>query len=231
MGPKDKARSVRKSHMTMLPVFIAASIMHSRRGEKERLRTAERAAVDTGRRTNGTRNAPTWPQSPLELVNEYSSHVRPDLIELSRRLGFGVESIAMRPDLAGYVDVRGRRFVLNSDTTAMRQRFTLAHQIGHWVWDRIALENHGGCNDGPTCRGVPGAPFHNPDITQRDETYATKAAIGLIMSGPVVRGLHSQGMETALIAGRLGTTEKAMTIRLETLGLKPNAAADVAVAA
>lgn len=217
--------------MTMLPVFIAASIIRSRRGEEDRLRSAGRDAPDTGRGTTGLRGTTTWPKSPLELVNEYSSHVRPDLIDLSRRLGFSVESTAMRSDLAGYLDVSGRRFVLNSDTTAMRQRFTLAHQIGHWVWDRMALEEHGGCNDGPTCRGVPGAPFHNPDITQKDETNATKAAIGLIMSGPVVRGLHAQGMETALIAGRLGTTEKAMTIRLETLGLKPNAAADVAVAA
>ncbi|WP_368900396.1 ImmA/IrrE family metallo-endopeptidase, partial [Escherichia coli] len=50
------------------------------------------------------------------------------------RVGIEVAVLPLRADLAGYIDCERELFVLNADTTSMRRRFTLAHQMAHWVW-------------------------------------------------------------------------------------------------
>jgi len=220
--------------MSMLPLAIAVARIHMNRADEDDRRREERRHEERRQSSEASAPAPRRlhldptpraPSQPLmvQLANEYRAHVRPDLVDLCRRCDVRVETAAMRSDLAGFIDADNSRFVVNSETSPQRQRFTLAHQIGHWIWHRKELRLRGGCNDDLRLRGIADAPHFNGLLKPVDETIATKCAINLLMSAGVVRELHAKGLGAAAIGDRLGMTSRTVEIRFETLDLEARA--------
>jgi Zn-dependent peptidase ImmA (M78 family) len=225
--------------VSALPIFIAAAVINRRSMREEEDRRAKKACSDRRERDEGrddrietaserrqkgllpynTTQDP-GPSGTIQTINAYSRQERPDLDALCADLGLKVLRLKLHPDVTGMIDHDRRLMIVNQDSTSERQRFTLAHQIGHWMYDREALRVHGGSNDGRDYRGIADAPSHNPSIRPQEETRANKMAIHLLMSTDVVSRLHGEGLTTAEIAKRLGTTKASMKIRLETLDLE-----------
>ncbi len=101
-----------------------------------------------------------------------------------------------------------RQIWLNGGEVAARRRFTLAHELGHWV-----------------CQHLEGkaAPFYcrskdvAPDTDQALEREANVFAAELLMPEPAVRAVFSGSVEVT--AEAFGVSEEAMHWRLFNVGL------------
>ena len=107
----------------------------------------------------------------------------------------------------------GRLIVLRADEPPVRQRFTLAHELGHWVCQ--VREGH----EAPVyCRAQDVAP----GADRLREREANVFAAELLMPEEVVRAEWARAASAAELAGWFGVSGDAMSWRLYNVGLVPN---------
>ena len=100
----------------------------------------------------------------------------------------------------------GRAIVPNGAGDSGRKRFTIAHEIGHFV-----LHQEG-------CRPEPGAAVN--EAGRVEEREADAFAAELLMPEPLVReAVREQGPDSARLAERFEVSRKAMRARLRHLGM------------
>lgn len=79
-----------------------------------------------------------------ELVKIYSVPPIP-VVELAERSGVNVVFTDMgkfAEEVAGLLDFTAKRMYVNKADRPQRQRFTVAHELGHWVLHREAFEKN-----------------------------------------------------------------------------------------
>jgi Zn-dependent peptidase ImmA (M78 family) len=109
-------------------------------------------------------------------------------------------------DCSGLLLPTDRRIVLNAAEPPTRQRFTLAHELGHWVCQ--VLEGH----TAPVfCRDTDLAPDANRALEREANVFAAE----LLMPEEAVRA--AAGDET--IAARFAVSREAIAWRLFSFGL------------
>ena len=106
-----------------------------------------------------------------------------------------------------------RQIWLNTAEGVPRQRFTLAHELGHWVCQHL---------EGKTapvyCRSVDVQP--EPSAADRAlEREANVFAAELLMPEPTVRAVWARSSTTSELAIRFGVSRQAMAWRLYSFGL------------
>lgn len=108
-----------------------------------------------------------------------------------------------------------RRIVVNADEPEQRRRFTVAHELGHWVCQ--VLEGRGA----PVmCRAEAiGQADDHEDPARAIEREANVFAAELLMPEPVVRAAWEELREIAATAARFGVSAPAMHWRLYNFGL------------
>lgn len=77
-----------------------------------------------------------------ELVTEYSVPSIP-VVEVAEQNGVNVVFVDMgkfAEEVAGFIDFSEKRIYVNKADSPERQRFTVAHELGHWVMHRKAFE-------------------------------------------------------------------------------------------
>lgn len=137
-----------------------------------------------------------------------------DPIALARRLGIRVQIAALDPDESGsiYFPPEGAAVItLNRGDAVSRQRFTCAHEIGHYV------------------RRETNPSLHRSFIDYRDtlaglgvnteEIYANQFAAALLMPAHLVARWHRNGESIESLARRFATSTQAMDLRLRNLRL------------
>jgi Zn-dependent peptidase ImmA (M78 family) len=99
---------------------------------------------------------------------------------------------------------------MNAADSFRRQRFTCAHEIGHYVRRTEHPEEYEYIDyrDALAAQG-----------TDQEEIYANKFAASLIMPAAEVRRLANQGMSDLQMASRFDVSVEAMQYRLQNLGL------------
>jgi Zn-dependent peptidase ImmA (M78 family) len=137
-----------------------------------------------------------------------------DLDALASRLGIRIERRWMDDDMSGAL-------IRNSDGTftiqvndlhpLTRQRFTVAHEMGHFVHHRHLLGD--GVNDSRAYRTDRQHAYYNARIGPQQETEANKFAASLLMPADVVSEMLEAGMSVDAMAKHLGVSRHAMSIR------------------
>jgi hypothetical protein len=123
-------------------------------------------------------------------------------------LGLHVEEAEL-DGISGLLLPAQRRIVLNETDVAPRRRFTLAHELGHWICQ---------CLEGRTAPIYCRAEEVGADPTaKRLERQANIFAAELLMPGAVVRATWTGSLSSA--AETLGVSEEAMHWRLYNLGI------------
>lgn len=138
-----------------------------------------------------------------------------DLIDIAETWGASVSVDAMEPGLSGFIiknagDPAARIYV-NGNDSAERQRFTLAHEIGHLVErDSLAKDNEYSFMD-----------YRNAKNEYNlHEFFADEFAGELLMpAGPFIRTVRDHGEFTA--AKRFGVSVPAVQKRLRRLQKNP----------
>lgn len=137
-----------------------------------------------------------------------------DPFAIATRIGLLVSRRPLEPDISGMLAKSPNRdpeVFINSLDSLSRQRFSCAHEIGHYSKRTSGRdEDEWGYIDrrGPMAsRGI-----------ETDEIFANQFAAALLMPEPRVREL-SQDLDATALAVRFGVSLDAMRFRLDNLGL------------
>lgn len=143
-----------------------------------------------------------------------------------RGLGIVLDKTAeLDPEISGQIErlEDGRyKISVNRNDQRFRQRFTMAHELGHYLFHAEMIEE--GVDDNRAYRSSPDGKFDNPFIGRQEETEANQFAASLLMPTDAVREQWAllNGDPKAL-ARKFQVSETAMRIRLQGLGLLPPA--------
>lgn len=133
--------------------------------------------------------------------------------ELAKTLGINVMRMPLPDNLSGRLVKKGGAYEihLNAGHASTRQRFTLAHELGHFVLHRPLLGD--GITDNAAYRAEPCPEYSNHAITQKHETEANQFAAELLMPRETVDRMIADGRTVAQMADDLGVSRHAMSIR------------------
>ncbi|QCQ91728.1 ImmA/IrrE family metallo-endopeptidase [Rhodococcus sp. SGAir0479] len=136
-----------------------------------------------------------------------------DPFAIAEKMGIRASLRSLDPDTSGMIIARLRTqpeiFVEASDTWP-RQRFTCAHELGHFV---ERTQSAGDLREG--------FAFVDRRTSKTDihEFYANEFAANLLMPADEVRRLEAEGMTLIRMAGHFGVSVPAMEVRLRRLGI------------
>ena len=136
-----------------------------------------------------------------------------DPVPIARRLGMNVVDSYLDPEVAGaLVKETGRDAVIlvNGADSPNRKRFTVAHEIGHYV-KRSASPDAFEYVDRRDNLSAAG--------TDQDEIYANEFAANLLMPEEWVRKYTETTRSPAELAIVFGVSTDAMNFRLKNLGI------------
>lgn len=148
---------------------------------------------------------------PLEVIAKHwdSTPVPIDLI--IRDIGLPLSYQAMEDNISGYIERQdgSYRIVVNANHAVTRQRFTAAHELGHYIYHRDLLGE--GAGDNRAYR-TEGTDLPNAKIRPIHERQANSFAANVLM--PRHRLTDVAHETTAALAARFRVSQAAMAIRL-----------------
>ncbi|MCE0504187.1 ImmA/IrrE family metallo-endopeptidase [Roseivivax sp. GX 12232] len=147
-------------------------------------------------------------------VRSAQKHAPVDLEGLASSLGLKVNYAYLPAGISGELVSDNGSFSININAgdPPTRQRFTLAHEIGHYVRHRDLIGT--GLDDDRAYRSTNQGRYFNTRIGPKQETEANKFAANLLMPWDLIEEMQEAGLNRSQIAGQLGVSEHAMAIRL-----------------
>ncbi len=170
------------------------------------LRESEELPMTAERDAQGVLRT-TWSEGSPNL------RIPVDPIKIARRLGLKVFVAPMTPDVSGaLLNKHGQdaTIYLNEQDSHNRQRFTCAHELGHYVRRTDAGELDYEYVDRRDQLATAG--------TNADEIYANQFAAALLMPAEMLRALHRR-FQPVELAYKFGVSADAMNFRIVNLDL------------
>jgi hypothetical protein len=155
------------------------------------------------------------------LDNAEQAIIRPFLEEkpvkiasVARALGIEVKSATLRPRISGQIQrsetsASGYRIRINRHEAAARQRFTIAHEIAHYLLHREHIGD-----------GIEDSILYRSTLSDQREAEANRLGAHLLMpEKSVIQAMRDLGGKStprvaALLAEEFNVSEAAMSIRL-----------------
>jgi Zn-dependent peptidase ImmA (M78 family) len=156
--------------------------------------------------------------TPLAIIERYTQDAPVRVEAIARDLGIAVIQEIMEPDVAGRIvrddttrSPAGFSIFINSRDPVRRQRFTLAHELGHFVLHRDIIGD-----------GLIDDAMYRSRLADMYERQANRWAADTLMPAALVKGLYRGGMRSlAELSNTLDVSEEAIRIRLSELSLGP----------
>lgn len=150
-------------------------------------------------------------------LSDHGPRLPIDPIYIARRLGILVYVTQLDPGVSGML-IKGAGYDdpeihLNGADSRNRQRFTCAHELGHYV-KRTAAGDDGEVWDYVDHRDALTSQGKDPD-----EIYANRFAANLLMPRDLVKELAERAGR-ATLAAQFGVSSDAMSFRLDNLGVR-----------
>ena len=152
----------------------------------------------------------------LAIARNFQKEIPVDLRGLCRALGIDLFYDSLGKNISGHlkrVNKDRYKITINADQSEFRQRFTLAHEIGHFI-----LHNHllgDGITDSTAYRANSTGTHSNPNITPDEETEANSFAANLLMPKEKMVTFKKQGItDPKELADKFNVSQHAMEIRL-----------------
>lgn len=150
-------------------------------------------------------------------ADRVDSVVPVDPVRIARSLGINVYQAPLTNTLSGMLarlaQDSGTDLILNSEHAPVRQRFTAAHELGHYFYNLDSGQD------------APRTFVHRRDTlsacgVDAEEVFANQFAAELLMPEEEVRRLDELGFTDVDLARRLNVSVDAITYRLKNLGLR-----------
>ncbi|MFD2258949.1 ImmA/IrrE family metallo-endopeptidase [Chelativorans composti] len=152
----------------------------------------------------------------LALIRKFKSHAPVDVEGLANALGVKVSYANLRPETSGMIERIGDdrfRIVVNANHPRTRQRFTIAHELGHYMLHRHLIGE--GIEDNRAYRSSCDGVYRNREIGPSQETEANKFAVSVLMPEHLMAEIRNNPNYNipAAKARALGVCEHAYCIR------------------
>ena len=152
-------------------------------------------------------------ENPMAIVARYQQQAPINLDGIANGLGIAVTRTSLGSSIAGRIAREGRqagpsgyRILVNSDDHPNRQRFTLAHELAHYILHRDLIES-----------GIIDDTMYRSTLNNALETQANRLAADILMPLKLVRRYWDLSHDPAELARRFGVSQSAMTIRLKSI--------------
>lgn len=147
----------------------------------------------------------------------WGDHIPVDPVAIAKKLGIEVYETELPAAVSGaIVKQKGRdaQILVQKDDSDNRKRFTIAHELGHF----IAHSEDAGANTATfeyvDLRDPQASNGSNPQ-----EIFANQFAAELLMPESKLRAIYPKVPATAILAARFSVSIEAMDYRLANLGL------------
>lgn len=151
--------------------------------------------------------------TPTQIIRRFTEAAPVDVHRMAAALGLKVEAEPLDKSISGKIvkDADRPRYTitLNANHHPRRQRFTLAHEIGHYVLHRDLIGD-----------GIIDDAMYRSRQSDRVERQANSYAASLLMPAPLVRDFAKTSDQLSETALHFGVSEEVARIRLEELGLR-----------
>lgn len=161
-------------------------------------------------------------KSEMAIVQRFLNAAPVNVQGIIEALGIEYVETPMPHHQSGRIDkLQGDYWItVNSLESNQRRRFTAAHELAHYLLHRDLIDGDGHLdrlfNAGPTPNG-------RPTITPYHEIEANKMAAQILMPSELVKTeLVWNHYDLGKAAAKLGVSQQALEIRLETLQLDLN---------
>lgn len=149
-------------------------------------------------------------------VVERHQHMAPvDLRAIARDLGVNLYEDVMSDDVSGKLTrdsfmggTSGFSIHINRRHSRARKRFTLAHEIAHFILHRDLIE-----------RGLVDDVMYRSAMSNAEEVQANRLAAEILMPSKLIEKRYRKNSSASALALLFDVSERAMQIRLQTLGL------------
>lgn len=134
---------------------------------------------------------------------------------LADELGVRVKREFLADDISGeLVHLGDGKYQINVNwaDAITRQRFTIGHELGHFIFHRHLIGD--GVDDNRAYRSTNQGRYFNQAIGSRQETEANRFAASLLMPDSLIEQLRREGLTPPQMADRLQVSQQAMCIRL-----------------
>jgi Zn-dependent peptidase ImmA (M78 family)/DNA-binding XRE family transcriptional regulator len=152
-----------------------------------------------------------------ELLEKANVNAPPiDVLSLCAKCGVLVLKRSFREALSGFVFAYedGAVIGINDDQLKTRQRFTMAHELGHYLLRHHERSDYGGRFHIDLAEGTP------PGFDWRAERAANEFAADLLMPRRLMAAAFAQSQDPITLASTFNVSQVAMGIRLDALGLR-----------
>jgi hypothetical protein len=156
----------------------------------------------------------------FEIIREHQKEAPINIEGIIRKLDIQLDKKAeLDEHISGQIQKLpsgGYKISTNIKNHYFRQRFTMAHELGHYLFHINMIGD--GVDDDMMFRSTPEGEFYNQSITQNEETEANQFAASVLMPKSLISELQNNGIITsAELAKKLQVSESAMKIRLGSL--------------
>ena len=148
---------------------------------------------------------------PMKVIEKHWNSTPVPIDQIIQEIGLPLSYKTMDDHISGYIERRNGSYqiVVNARHAPTRQRFTAAHELGHYIFHRDLLGE--GVGDNRAYR-TEGTGHDNANIRPIHERQANSFAANVLM--PRHRLTDVGGDSTAVLATRFGVSQAAMKIRL-----------------
>jgi hypothetical protein len=155
------------------------------------------------------------PGEAFEITKRYATEVPVRVFDLADTLGLGPVDGDLPSNISGLLRRRGDgewQIVVNRHHAEVRRRFTVAHEIGHFIFHRDRLAN--GVSDTLAYR-ADAVELPNPNIGWEQERQANNFAANLLIPSPILKTAQAAGLnDDQALAEYFQVSRTAMRIRL-----------------
>lgn len=147
------------------------------------------------------------PPDVREIIRTHQQQAPVRVSELAKALGIEVKSADLKMGVSGELkrsEAGSWVIRVNRHENKRRQRFTVAHEIAHYILHRDQIGS-----------GLTDDTFYRSGLSEAKEWEANKLAAEILMPWPLIRQATEDGGKTpAEIAEELNVSEAAIKIRL-----------------
>jgi len=154
-----------------------------------------------------------------EIIKPHLSERPVNIEAVIRALGIELDKKAnLNSAIAGQIQKLSDgkyKISVNKAEHYFRQRFTMAHELGHYIFHRPLIGD--GVDDDKLYRSTEAGDFYNTKIQQYHETEANKFAASILMPAPLVKKDWDENPDLKYLANLWQVSPSAMKIRLKSL--------------
>lgn len=168
-------------------------------------------------RTETSRGSLPLLDGPMAIILRHQGRVPTDVDAIARDMGLSVKHVPMGLGRSGaiYRDPEspgqsGFTIEIDSEESRIRQRFTLAHEIAHYVLHRDLMR---------VGEKVVDNAMYRSQLSTDYESQANRLAADIVMPKNRVREHFGDDPDPASLAKKFEVSQQAMEIRIKHLGL------------